>query len=80
MPDTPLDVVRARRKADGKIFRMPRHIVEASEGMELTPQQRELDKSKGKSEDTIKTTTVTGDGAKPKTSTRRGTNETQKES
>lgn len=43
MADTPLDLVQAKRKVDGEIFRLPRHIVEHSDGMELTPSQRKRD-------------------------------------
>ena len=43
MPDTDLDYVIARRKVDGELFRLPRHIVEASEGLALAPTQRKRD-------------------------------------
>ena len=39
-----IDPVLAVRKSDGARMRMPRHVVEMEDGLELAPSQREADK------------------------------------
>lgn len=38
------DPVLAVRKSDGALMRLPRHIVEMEDGLDLAPSQRDADK------------------------------------